>query len=129
MGSIRRRLDRLEEKSGYQRTPLAGSQPDPGAERERVVDEFINRALEAMASIKRGDVDPDPCRYSLQKLEGEGPMTVAAHVAALAWLEHEDEAGAHEILSDKMRQRGLAPVPLEMLIDTFTDPATSPLDT
>jgi hypothetical protein len=88
-------------------------------ERERLLEKFVHRALDAMASIRRAPIDAEPYRYSVEKLRGESPVTVAAHVAALAHLEHEDEAAARAILEEKARERDLSPARHEQLIDLF----------
>jgi hypothetical protein len=115
VASVERRIEALEAKR-------AMAVPDPqarDAEQERVVNDFMVRALDAMASIKRAPIDREPYRYGLKKLREEGPMAIAAHVAALANLEHEDEAAARQLLEEKTRERSVDPVPLEELIETF----------
>ncbi len=112
MGSIEKRIEALEAAFG------AKDAPDTG-ERERLVDAFSRRALEAMASIRRAPIDEEPYRYNVEKLRGESPVTVAAHVAALAALEHEDEDEAREILADLERERDLDPARHERLLEVF----------
>ncbi len=112
--SIARRIEALE-------AAFALTQQADTGERERLVSAFERRALEAMASVKRGDLDPEPYRYNVEKLRGESPMTVTAYVAALCALEHEDEDEAREILADLERERDLDPTPLEKLLEMFAD--------
>ena len=115
MAGIEKRIADLE-------AVFAGATRDPQAravERERLVSDFAGRTLDAMASIRRAPIDPESYRYSLKKIGGEGPMTIAAHVAALAHLEHEDETAARAILGEKVKKRGLNLAPFEKLIDAF----------
>ncbi len=112
--SIERRIEALEAAFG------AKDAADTGA-RVKLVGDFERRALEAMARIKRGDLNPEQYRYSIEKLRGESPVTVVAHVAALAALEHEDEDEAREILADLERERDLDPALNEKLLEMFAD--------
>ncbi len=112
MGSIERRIEALEAAFG------AKDAADTG-EGVKLIGDFERRALEAMASVKRGNLNPEPHRYSLEKLRGESPVTVVAHVAALAALEHEDEEGARELLADLERERDLDPARHERLLEIF----------
>jgi hypothetical protein len=112
MGSIERRLKALE-------TRLQPEAPAGSEERERIISEFMRRALDAMARIKRAPIDAEPYRYSVEKLQGESAVTVAAYVAALARLEHEDEDEAREVLARLVEQREIDPTTLEKLIGMF----------
>lgn len=116
MGSLGRRIEALE-------ASLACSEAEPAGgvspERELLAREFMRRSLEALASIRRAPIDPEPHRYSARKLRGQSPVTVVAHVAALAHLEHEDEDEARRILAELVEERGLDPAPHEKLIGMF----------
>lgn len=113
MGSIERRIEALE-------ASFAGSASPGGAgARERLVEDFARRTLDAMAHVRRGPVDAPPWAYDVEGLRAESPVTVAAYVAALAALGHEDEGEAREILEDLESSRGLDPARHGALIDAF----------
>ena len=57
-----------------------------------------------MAHVRRAPIDAERWRYSLEGLRDESPVTVAAHVAALATLRHPDEGGAREILAERAEE-------------------------
>ena len=114
MAGIERRIEALEAQFAASSEAAAST-----GERERLLKKFAYRALDAMARIRRAPIDEEPYRYSVEKLRGESPVTVAAHVAALAHLEHEDEAAARAILEEKARERDLSPARHEKLIDAF----------
>jgi hypothetical protein len=114
VASLEKRIEALEAQFASSSEAAAST-----GERERLVRVFAGRALDAMARIRRAPIDEEPYRYHVEKLRGESPVTVAAHVAALAHLEHEDEAAAREILAEKVKKRDLNPAPLEKLIDAF----------
>lgn len=87
--------------------------------RERLVSDFARRALEAIAHIRRAPIDDERWRYEVEKLRGESPMTVLAHVAALRALGHEDEGEAREILAQLQRERDLDRGRHEGLLEAF----------
>jgi hypothetical protein len=62
-------------------------------------------ALDAMAHIKRAPIDQPPWGYDLDKLRDMEPFGVAAYVAALTIMEHEDETEAREILEEALDDR------------------------
>ncbi len=112
MGSLERRIEALEQ--------LIGPPEQEGtAARDKLFHDFTIRALNAMAHIRRAPIDEEPHRYGVEKLRDEAPITVAAHVAALAHLDHEDADEAREILEDLEQDRGLDPARHEALIDAF----------
>ena len=111
MASIERRIEALEAAHAG---PAAS-----GGGREKLAGVFSRRALDAMASIRRAPIDEEPWRYNVEKLRGESPVTVAAHVAALAGLGHEDEEEAREILAGMEAERGLDPRRHERLLEVF----------
>ena len=112
MASIERRIEALE-------AAYAEPAADGTGGRERLVSDFSRRALDAMAKIRRAPIDPEPWRYGVEKLRGESPMTVLAHVAALSALEHEDEREARGLLESMERERGLDPSRHERLLEVF----------
>ncbi len=111
MGSIEKRISDLE--AAHARAPADHSR------KERVIDDFIGRTLDAMASIKRAPADHEDVRYTCARLRGLGPLPVAAYVAALAALGHEDEDEAREILAQRVEERGVSLETMEKLIDGF----------
>jgi hypothetical protein len=110
VASLERRIEALERA-------YAGPAARGTGEREKLVGVFCRRALDAMASIRRAPIDEERYRYSVEKLRGEAPVTVLAHVAALAHLGHEDEA--REILEDLEQDRDLDPARHERLLEVF----------
>ncbi len=112
MANIEKRIEALE--AAFAQKPPADS---AAGARERLVREFNSRALNAMASIKRAPINPEQYRYSIEKLRGASPIVVAAHVAVLAALEHEDEDEARVILADLERERDLDPALHEKLLE------------
>ncbi len=113
MGSIEKRISDLE--AAHARTAA----PADHSRKERVIDDFIGRTLDAMASIKRAPIDHEDVRYTCARLRGLGPLPVAAYVAALAALGHEDEDEAREILAQRVEERGVSLETMEKLIDGF----------
>lgn len=113
MGSIEKRLAALE--AAHARA----SAPADHSRKERLMDDFIGRTLDAMASIKRAPIDPENVRYTCARLRGLGPLPIATHVAALAALAHEDEDEAREILAQRAEERGVRLETIEKLIDGF----------
>ncbi|GEM_PF-2671670 len=113
MGSIEKRISDLE--AAHARA----SAPADHSRKERLIDDFIGRTLDAMASIKRAPIDHENVRYTCARLRGLGPLPVATHVAALAALGHEDEDEAREILARKAEERGVRLETMEKLIDGF----------
>ncbi len=113
MGSIEKRISDLE--AAHARA----SAPADHSRKERVIDDFIGRTLDAMASIKRAPIDHENVRYTCARLRGLGPLPIATHVAALAALEHEDEDEAREILARTTEERGVSLETMEKLIDGF----------
>ena len=114
MGGLEKRIRDLERLYG-EATP---EQEDTAA-RDRRFYGFAVPALDAMQRIRRAPIDEEPHRYHVDKLRAAAPITVAAHVAALAVLGHEDEDEAREILDGLERERGLDPGPHEKLIGAF----------
>jgi hypothetical protein len=112
VASIERRIEVLE-------AAYAGPAASGTGEREKLVSDFARRALDAMASIRRAPIDAERWRYGVEKLRGESPMTVLAHVAALSALEHEDEEEARELLAGMERERGLDRARHERLLEVF----------
>jgi hypothetical protein len=87
--------------------------------REKLVGEFYRRALETLAHIRRAPIDEERWRYRVEKLWGEAPVTVLAHVAALSALGHEDEDEAREILAVMEQGRDLDRGRHEALLEAF----------
>lgn len=108
MGSIERRIESLEQRIG----PL---EETGDAERRQ----FLWRALDAMAHLKRSSIDPVKWRYSVEKLRQESPATVAAYLCVLRDQEHEDEARAREILEQRAKDESVDLASLEKLMDAF----------
>ncbi len=113
MGSIEKRISDLE--AAHARTAA----PATHDRRARLMDDFIGRTLDAMASIKRAPIDHEDVRYTCARLRGLGPLPVAAYVAALVALGHEDEDEAREILAQRVEERGVSLDTMEKLIDGF----------
>jgi hypothetical protein len=86
--------------------------------------QFLWRALDAMARVKRSSIDPERWRYGVEKLRQESPVTVAAYVCVLRDQAHEDEARAREILEQRARDESADPDELEKLMDAFAALAT-----
>jgi hypothetical protein len=86
---------------------------------ERAVSEFARRALDALAHIRRAPIDEERWRYSVEKLRGESPVTVLAHIAALRALGHEDEGEARKILAGLEAERDLDRGRHERLLEAF----------
>ena len=111
MGSIDRRIKELEKQ-------LTADEHAPAAGREQLVREFMRLVLNAMARIRRAPIDPEQSRYSVERLRNESPITLAARVAALERLGHEDEGEAREVLAELVGERDLNPASLEVLTET-----------
>jgi hypothetical protein len=113
MGSVERRIENLEQ---LVRPPEEAGE----VHRRELVREFLRRALDALAHVKRSSIDPERWRYSVEKLRDESPITVAAYVCALRERGHEDEARAGEILQEKVSEaEDVDPAALEKLMDAF----------
>lgn len=110
--SLERRIEELERLIGPSEETGEGAQRRP-------VHEFLHRALDAMARVRRSSIDPERWRYGVERLEQESPVTVAAYVCALRGLGHEDEARAREILEEKARDENADLDRLEKLMDAF----------
>src|SRR5215212_7963502 len=110
--SIKRRIEDLERL-------LRPPEETSDAHRRQLAMEFLWRALDAMAHVKRSSIDPEQWRYSVEKLRQESPTTVAAYVCVLRNQEHEDEARAREILEQRARDEGVELAALEKLMDAF----------
>jgi uncharacterized protein YhdP len=108
MESIDKRIESLEQRIG----PL---EETGDAERRQ----FLWRALDAMAHIKRSSIDPVKWRYSVEKLRQQSPATVAAYLCVLRDQEHEDEARAREILEQRAKDESVDLAALEKLMDAF----------
>ena len=91
MGSIGKRIEDLER--------LVHPVEEASDVRRR---EFLTRALDALAHVKRSSIDSEQWRYSVERLRDESPAAVAAYVCALRDQGHEDEALAREILEEKV---------------------------
>jgi uncharacterized protein YhdP len=109
MGSIDRRIESLEQRI----LPLEAT----AAEANRR--QFLWRALDAMAHVKRSSIDPEQWRYSVEKLRQESPATVAAYLCVLRDQEHDDEARAREILEQRAKDEIVDLDALEKLMDAF----------
>lgn len=112
MGSLDKRIELLEQRI----RPLEEASD---ASRRQHVHEFLRRALDAMAHVKRSSIDPEQWRYSVEKLRQQSPTTVAAYVCVLRDQEHEDEARAREILEQRANDEGVEMAELEMLMEAF----------
>jgi hypothetical protein len=117
MGSLDKRIELLEQRI----RPLEEASD---ANRRQHVHEFLRRALDAMAHVKRSSIDPEQWRYSVERLRGESPATVASYVSVLRDREHEDEARAREILEERAKDEGVELASLEKLMDAFADLAS-----
>jgi hypothetical protein len=91
MGSLERRLSDLEASL---REELKGSGP---TETRR----FILDYLSAVGHVRRALIDTPGLRYELGGLLDLSAWSVAAYVAALITLEHEDRFEARDILAAK----------------------------
>jgi FKBP-type peptidyl-prolyl cis-trans isomerase (trigger factor) len=109
MGSIERRIESLEQRI----LPLE----ETAAEANRR--QFLWRALDAIAHVKRSSIDPEQWRYSVEKLRQQSPSTVAAYVCVLRDQNHEDEVRAREILEQRAKDEGVDLAALEKLMDAF----------
>jgi uncharacterized protein YhdP len=109
MGGIAKRIESLEQRI----RPLE----ETAAEADRR--QFLWRALDAMAHIKRSSIDPVKWRYSVEKLRQQSPATVAAYLCVLRDQEHEDEARAREILEQRAKDESVDLAALEKLMDAF----------
>jgi|SRR5215203_2745074 len=113
MGSIVKRIENLERL-------VRPSEEADDADRRRLVREFLRRALDALAHVRRSPIDPEQWRYSVERLREESPATVAAYVCALRDQRHEDEARVREILEEKAGEAEVVDLAtLEMLMDAF----------
>jgi uncharacterized protein YhdP len=108
MAGIERRIESLEQRI----RPLE----EAGDANRR---QFLWRALDAMAHIKRSSIDPVKWRYSVEKLRQQSPATVAAYLCVLRDQEHEDEARAREILEQRAKDECVDLAALEKLMDAF----------
>jgi hypothetical protein len=109
MGGIVKRIESLEQRI----RPLE----ETAAEANRR--QFLWRALDAMAHVKRSSIDPEQWRYSVEKLRQQSPATVAAYVCVLRDQDHQDEARAREILEQRARDESVEMADLEMLMEAF----------
>jgi hypothetical protein len=110
VASLERRIEALERA-------YAGPAARGTGEREKLVGVFCRRALDAMASIRRAPIDGGATATPSRSCGVRPPVTVLAHVAALAHLGHEDEA--REILEDLEQDRDLDPARHERLLEVF----------
>ena len=99
-------------------------QPPPPPKDEADRRQFLWRAPNAMAHVKRSSIDPEQWCYSVEKLRQESPTTVAAYLCVLRDQNHEDEARARENLAQRAKDEGVEIAELEKLLDAFADPAT-----
>jgi hypothetical protein len=112
MGSLDKRIELLEQRI----RPLEEASDDNGRQH---VHEFLRRALDAGAHVKRSSIDPVKWRYSVEKLRQESPATVAFYLCVLRDQNHEDEARAREILEQRAKDEGVEMAELEMLMEAF----------
>src|SRR5215210_1868904 len=111
--SIERRIEKLEQL-------IRPPEETGDAHRRELVREFLGRALDALAHVRRSSIDPEQWRYSVEKLRDESPATVAAYVCALRERGHEDEAEAREILEEKVCEaEDVDLATLEKLMDAY----------
>ena len=110
--SLERRIEELERLIG---------QPEEASEgiQRRLGREFLHRALDALAHVRRSSIDPERWRYGVEKLEQEDAATVAAYLCVLRDQGHEDEARAREILEEKAEDENADLAALEKLMDAF----------
>lgn len=115
MASIERRIEAPED-----RTAKLGSQEEEGTEtRDRLVRKFMQKAIDALARIKRAPIDEERWRYDVEELRSESPVDAAAYVAALACLKHEDEARA--IFEARLKVRNADGATLKKLVRLVED--------
>lgn len=113
MGSIGKRLQNLERL-------VRPSEEAGDTDGRQLMREFLRRALDALAHVRRSSIDHERWRYSVEKLEQESPANVAAYVCALRDQEHNDEARARELLEQKAGEaEGVDLAALEKLMDAF----------
>jgi hypothetical protein len=112
MGSLDKRIELLEQRI----RPLEEASD---ANRRQHVHEFLRRALDAMAHVKRSSIDLEQWRYSVEKLRQQSPATVGAYVCVLRDQEHQDEARAREILEQRAEDESVEMTDLEMLMEAF----------
>src|SRR5918998_5032845 len=113
MGSIDKRIEDLERL-------VRPSEEAGDADRHRLVHEFLVRALDALAHVKRSSIDPEQWRYSVEMLREESPATVAAYLCALRDQGHEDEARVREMLEERAGEAESADLAtLEQLMDAY----------
>jgi hypothetical protein len=105
MGIIDRRIEELER--------ILAESGGGGGEDERLRKKFMHTALDAMASIKRAPISEPPWKYEVAKLHEKSPFDVAAYVAALSGLDHEDEARG--ILAKKLEEQDIDAAHFERL--------------
>jgi hypothetical protein len=96
-GNIYSRLERLEA------SPVLTARHGGDTARERLLSDFIVRALDAMAHVRRASIDDPRWRYTLEGLRDESPFTLAAYVAALTALRHPDEGARRASFSAPWR--------------------------
>jgi uncharacterized protein YhdP len=109
MGGIAKRIESLEQRI----RPLEETAAEADTR------QFLWRALDAMAHVKRSSIDPEQWRYSVEKLRQQSPSTVATYVCVLRDQEHEDEARAREILEQRAKDERVDLAALEELMDAF----------
>jgi hypothetical protein len=112
-GNLRGRLARLEA------SPILTARNGGDTARKRLLWDFIGRALDAMAHVRRARIDDPQWRYSLDGLRDESPMALAAYVAALTALRHPDEDNARELLGTVAVEQGADAQELWEYVDSF----------
>ena len=112
MGSLDKRIELLEQRI----RPLEEASDANGLKH---VHEFLRRALDALAHVKRSSIDAEQWRYSVEKLRQENPETVAAYVCVLRDQKPQDEAPAREILEQRAEDESVEMTDLEMLMEAF----------
>jgi hypothetical protein len=111
VGDIEKRLDDLERR-------FANEAEETSPEEKRQW-KFTVDALDAMAHVRREEIDSPPWRYTLAKLRDFDPFQVAAYAAALTTLGHPDEADAREILDEALE--GQDDTELRRLMEIFAE--------
>jgi hypothetical protein len=98
-GNIESRIEDLEERIH----PQANTSHEQA---ERLVEKFMQPALDAMAHIHRASIDPPQWRYEAEALKEESSFGIAAYLAALICEGHPDERRARKTLAEAQAKRG-----------------------
>lgn len=81
----------------------------------------MQKAIDALARIKRAPIDEERWRYDVEELRSESPVDAAAYVAALACLKHEDEDEARAIFEARLEERNADGATLKKLVRLVED--------